>query len=322
MTPNILIAIDPTQLPPYELERLRSLAPDGRLTITDRKEKIEPLLGEVEVAAGHLPPEMLSRMPNLRWYQQWGAGADWLLRHPDIAARNFILTNASGVHAIPISEHILAYLLAFARCLPEAIRAQEQHRWERDSDDLPVFELAGKTLLLVGVGAIGRRTAQVARALGMRVLGIRNNASKSAPAIERMFHTSELESALPEADFVALTIPLTKETRGRFGADAFAHMKPSAYFINIGRGGTVDEPALIHALQTGQIAGAGLDVFAAEPLPPDSPLWDMKNVIITAHYAGGTPQYHERAMGIFIENLERYLKGEPLKNVVDKKKGY
>ncbi len=322
MPPNILIAIDPLQLPVSGLERIRSLVPDGRLTITDRKENIEPLLGEVEVAAGHLPPEMLARMPNLRWYQQWGAGADWLLKHPELAARDFILTNASGVHAIPISEHILAYMLAFARCLPQAIRAQEQHRWERDSDSLPVFELAGKTLLLVGVGAIGRRTAQVAKALGMRVLGVRHDAGKSAPGIERMVPTRELLSVLPEADFVALTIPLTKETRGLFGADAFAQMKPTAYFINIGRGGTVDEPALVHALQAGQIAGAGLDVFATEPLPPDSPLWDMQNVIITAHYSGGTPQYHERAMGIFIENLERYLKGEKLKNVVDKKRGY
>jgi phosphoglycerate dehydrogenase-like enzyme len=137
-----------------------------------------------------------------------------------------------------------------------------------------------------------------------------------------MVSKRDLHAALPEADFVVLTIPLTADTRGLFGAQAFASMKPSAYFINIGRGGTVDEPALIQALQNGQIAGAGLDVFASEPLPSDSPLWNMPNVIITSHYSGITPHYHERAMDIFIDNLERYVKGEPLRNVVDKQRGY
>jgi phosphoglycerate dehydrogenase-like enzyme len=308
-------------MPRAALERIRAIMPEARLAITERPEEIEPLIEEVEIAAGHFPARSIERAPNLRWYQQWGAGADWLLRHPDIAARDFILTNASGVHAIPISEHILAYLLAFARSLPAAFFDQERHQWDREKD-LPVFELAGKTLLLVGVGAIGQRTAQVASALGMRVHGIRREAAENVPGVERMFRPEQLMEALPEADFVVLTLPLTAESRGMFGERAFSRMKPTAYLINIGRGGTVDETALINALQTGQIAGAGLDVFEKEPLPPESQLWDMKNVIITAHYAGSTPHYQERALEIFIDNLERYAKGQPLRNVVDKQQGY
>lgn len=318
---TILIALKPESIPQNALERVRSIVPHARLVVTDREEEFEPLLGEIEVAAGHFPSNCILRASRLRWYQQWGAGVDWLMRHPEIAALDFLLTNASGVHAIPISEHILTFLLAFARGLPAAIRDQQQHLWQSNGHN-ELFELAGKTMLLVGVGAIGRRTAQVAGALGMRVLGVRSDPSKTVPGIERMYSPQELEKALPEADFVVLTIPLTPDTRGLFGARSFAQMKPSAYLINIGRGGTVDEPALIQALQNGQIAGAGLDVFASEPLPPDSPLWNMPNVIITAHYSGLTPHYDERAMDIFIDNLERYVKGEPLRNLVDKKRGY
>ena len=321
MTPTILIALDPANIHPEQMERIRSAVPDGQLMINDNREKIEPLLGEFEIVAGHIPAQWIERMPKLRWYQQWGAGTDWLMHHPDIAKKDFILTNASGVHAIPISEHILAFLLAFARSLPAAIRAQEKKQWVRDIQPAP-FELAGKIMLLVGVGAIGRRTAQVASALGMRVLGVRHDAKKTVPNIERMFGPEQLEEALPEADFVVLTIPLTEKTKGMFNARAFEKMKPSAYLINIGRGGTVNDADLIQALQAGQIAGAGLDVFAREPLPPDSPLWDMDNVILTSHYSGSTPHYDERAMEIFIDNLERYKQGQPMRNVVDKQRGY
>lgn len=321
MNHTILISMPPGSVPQADLERIYAIVLDAHVVITNREEEIEVLLDDIEIAAGHFPSHFIPRAPRLRWYQQWGAGVDWLLRHPEIAALDFILTNASGVHAIPISEHILTFLLAFARGLPSAIRAQRQHLWQR-MENSGVFELAGKTMLLVGVGAIGRRTAQVAAALGMRVLGVRRNPARAVPGIERMYSQQELETVLSEADFVVLTIPLTADTRSLIGVRAFRKMKPSAYLINIGRGGTVDEPALIQALQSGQIAGAGLDVFASELLPPDSPLWDMPNVIITAHYSGLTPYYNVRAMDIFIDNLERYIKGKPMRNVVDKMLGY
>lgn len=321
MVNTILIGMPPGSVPQADLERIRAIVPDAHVVITNREEEIEALLDDIVIAAGHFPSRFISRAPRLRWYQQWGAGVDWLMRHPEIATLDFLLTNASGVHAIPISEHILALLLAFARGLPPATRAQQQHLWQR-MENSGLFELAGKTMLLVGVGAIGQRTAQLAAALDMRVLGVRRDPARTVPGIERMYGQQELENVLPEADFVVLTIPLTADTRGLIGARAFGKMKPSAYLINIGRGGTVDEPALIRALQSGQIAGAGLDVFASEPLPPDSPLWDMPNVIITAHYSGLTPHYNQRAMDIFIDNLERFIKGQPMRNVVDKILGY
>jgi phosphoglycerate dehydrogenase-like enzyme len=315
----ILIHLPPDDLSHERLERIQALAPGYRVVVSEDRAEIEPLLDAIEIAAVHFPPQWIERAPRLRWYQQWGAGTDWLLRHPEIARRDFILTNASGVHAIPISEHILAMLLAFTRQLPAAFRAQAQRRWQRD---VPAGELAGCTLVLVGVGAIGRRTARIASALGMRVIGVRRNPARELPEVDRMVGTDQILDVLPEADFVVLTIPLTADTRHLLDARAFEKMKPSAYVINIGRGGTIDEEALVQALRSGAIAGAGLDVFASEPLPADSPLWEMENVIITAHYSGSTPHYDERALKIFIDNLERFVAGLPLRNVVDKQAGY
>lgn len=317
----LLIALDNTLVSQDMLKKIQSLQPGLEVIVENRTEEIERLLDRVEIAVGHFPFQFITRAPALRWFQQWGAGTDWLMRFPEAASCDFILTNASGVHAIPISEHILAMLLAFARRLPGAIRAQQRHLWNA-GDHPHAFELAGKTMLLVGVGAIGERTAQIASALGMRVWGVRRDPTRPAMGIDHMLGPDDLEEVLPDADFVVLTIPLTTETRGMFGASAFEKMKSSAYLVNIGRGGTVDEPALIHALQSGQIAGAGLDVFAREPLPEDSPLWDMPNVIITGHYSGDTPHYDARALEIFIDNLERYSNGTVLRNVVDKQLGY
>jgi phosphoglycerate dehydrogenase-like enzyme len=316
---TILLGLKPENLTRDALERIQEIQPAARLVITAERDEIEPVLDDIEIAAGHFPIQMIPRTPNLRWFQQWGAGTDWLMRYPDIASRDFILTNASGVHSVPISEHILSYLLAFSRGLPAAIRAQQQGKW---LEDVPSFELSGKTMLLIGVGAIGRRAAQLASALGMRVIGVRRSPAQAYPGIQQMVSPEDLSRYLPEADFVVLTVPLTRETQGMIDAAALAVMKPSAYLINIGRGQTVDEPALVSALQNGQIAGAGLDVFVTEPLPADSPLWKMENVIITPHSSGSTPYYNERALNIFIDNLERYTQGEPMKNVVDKKRGY
>jgi phosphoglycerate dehydrogenase-like enzyme len=169
------------------------------------------------------------------------------------------------------------------------------------------------------MGPIGRRTAQISAALGMRVLGVRRSATKLEAGVERMVGPEQLLDVLPQTDFVVLAVPFTPQTRGVIGETALRAMKPSAYLINIGRGGLVDEPALIRALQAGRLAGAGLDVFETEPLPPASPLWAMENVIITAHYAGASPHYTERWLTIFWENLARYCRGETLINIVAKR---
>ena len=286
---------------------------------TDKAE-IEGRLDDVEAAVGSFPRDLMLKAPNLKWFQQWGAGADWLLEHPELAQKDFTLTNVSGIHEIPIGEQITAYLLMFARGFPQMMRAQLASSWTQKESK--TFELAGKTMLLLGTGAIGAYTAKLAEAFGIKVVGVRRSPEKQVEHIGKMVALDDLHAALPDADFVVLTLPLTKDTRHLIGKAELERMKPSAILVNIGRGGLVDEPALVRALQENVIAGAGLDVFETEPLPEDSPLWKMKNVIITPHMAGDTPHYDERALKIFLENLRHYAAGEPLTHVVDKQLGY
>ena len=308
-------------LPETQLAQVREIASDMRIMFSRDREEIAQVLDDIEIAVGRFPRDLMAKAPSLRWYHQWGAGANWLMKYPEIVEKDFVITNTSGMHAIPISEHIFALLLAFARALPVAFQAQNQGQW-RKATPAELFELAGKIMVLIGVGAIGERTARIANALDMRVLGVRRNPSKTIPAVEAMYGPDQLIEVLPEADVVVLTIPLTHETQGMIGERELRAMKPSAYIVNIGRGGTIDEKALIQALQEGRIAGAGLDVFETEPLPTDSPLWTMENVIITAHYSGENPYYDERALEIFLKNLKLYKASKPLFNVVDKRLGY
>jgi phosphoglycerate dehydrogenase-like enzyme len=319
---TILVGFEPERFSKSYRAQIQEIAPDMRLLVTEDREEMEVALDDIEVAACQFPHDLLLRARNLRWYQQWAAGANWLLRYPEAAEKDFVLTSASGVHAIPISEHIFALLLALGRGIDRSVRAQMRAEWMDWGEKSQVFELANKTMVLVGVGTIGERTAQLAAAFDMRVLGVRRNPERKAPGVETMVGPEQLLDVLPEADFVVITAPLTDETRGMIGERELRAMKPSTYIVNIGRGGIIDEDALIRALQEGRIAGAGLDVFETEPLPGGSPLWKMENVIITPHYAGATPHYDERAMAIFLDNLRRYKAGEPLRNVVDKKLGY
>jgi phosphoglycerate dehydrogenase-like enzyme len=319
--PTILLTFIPEQIPAGALEQIDQLLPGWQVLVTSERAEIEAHLGEIEIIFGNFPRELLGRVPRLAWYQQWGAGADWLLHAPEVAEQPWTLVNSSGVHAVPISEHIFALLLAFARRLNFAFAHQQKHQWQKAARS-DMFELADKTLLLVGVGAIGERTARIAAAMDMHVWGVRRDPSLPAAGVERMFSPAELRAALPAADFVVLTVPLTAETRAMIGEAELRAMKPSAFLVNIGRGATVQTPALVRALQEGWIAGAGLDVVDPEPLPPDSPLWAMDNVIITSHYSGLTPRYFERAFAILLDNLRRYQAGQPLRNVVDKKLGY
>ena len=317
----LLFGLSPEHVDAQTREQVAVLAPDMRVVVSRDHDEIAALLPDIEIVAGGIAPELLLQAPALRWYQQWGAGADWLLRYPDAAQKDFTLTNASGVHTIQISEHIIGMCLMLGRRLQEAVRAQMRHEWWSAPGETMV-ELRGHTMLVVGVGAIGAYTAQLASAFGMRVEGVRRDATKSESGVAQMYGNDQLRDRLPHADIVVLTVPLSAATRGMIGADELGLMKSSAFILNIGRGGTIDEAALAHALREKRIAGAGLDVFDPEPLPSDSPLWDMPNVVVTGHYSGGSPHYNERAMAIFLDNLERYRAGKPLRNVVDKEAGY
>lgn len=318
---TILLGLPADERDEVRLARVRELAPDYRLVVSVDDAEIEAILDDIEIAAARVPRALIARGKNLRWMQQWGAGADWLLDDPVAVERDFILTNASGIHAIPISEHILAMMLALARRLPEVIRRQSEHRWQRPDGSL-VRELAGSTAVVIGLGAIGGRTARLLHAHEVRVIGVRRNPNVPAEGVERIVGPGQLLAVLPEADWVVITAPLTAETRHLIGPHELAVMKPEACILNIGRGAIIDQDALIDALRTGRLAGAGLDVTTPEPLPADSPLWELPNVILSPHYSGSTPYYEERAFALFLENLRRYLAGEPLLNVVDKRLAY
>jgi phosphoglycerate dehydrogenase-like enzyme len=337
----LLLGFDKQQFSHTQMEMIRARAGDRKLLISRERAEIEAVLDDIEIVVGSFPRDLLVDAPNLRWFQQWGAGADWLMDRPEAKTLDFVLTNASGVHVVPISEHILALLLAFARRLPQAWKAQEErvwisNRWQtsfgttiqgkpqfsRTMAEDDVFELADKTLLIVGAGAIGRRTARLAAAFDMRIIGIRRHPQRPAENIDLMAGPERLLQLLPLADFVVVSAPFTTTTRQMFDSVAFGAMKAGSYLINVGRGGIVDEQTLLQALEAGTIAGAGLDVFAEEPLPADSPLWRHPNLILTSHYSGLTPRYDERALAIFLANLERYNRGLTLHNIVDKAQGY
>lgn len=329
---KIILAFESGTISDDQQAKIHEIAPDYEIVETSDTGEIANQITEWEIAVGAFPFDQLQNAKNLRWFQQWSAGADWLLDHPEVHDMEFVLTNASGVHAIPISEHIIASLLAMARNLPAAWRAQQQKLWmdgnDAEDSDQPtyrrsdVFEAAGKTLLMLGVGEIGERAAKIAEALEMHVIALRHNPNKKTPGADETVSDRELFDVLPQADVVVSTVPLTDDTHHMLNNKAFAAMKHGTYFINIGRGGTVDEEALIDALRSGKVAGAALDVFETEPLPTDSPLWEMGNVLITPHASGVTSHYDERAFAIFLDNLERYVAGKELKNVVDKTKGY
>lgn len=319
--PTILINLPPHGVTEDDLKRIHEIMPGYDVRVTQDREEIASLRDDVEILAGWPVADLLVSAPHLRWYQQWAAGSDWLQRYPATAERPFLATNASGVHPIQVTEHVFALMLAFVRKLPQAIRNQVEHKWEAPPGET-LHELYQRTLLIIGLGAIGERIARMGNGLGMRVSGTRRTAVKPPPGVEAVYTPAHLLEILPQADFVVLATPLTPETTRIIGERELRAMKQSAFLVNIGRGKLIDEPVLIRALQEGWIAGAGLDVFETEPLPADSPLWALPNVIITAHYAGASPRYYERAMPIFLDNLQRYRDGRPLRNPVDKRAGH
>lgn len=320
--PTLLLAIDPDRLPTGAEAALRARAPGFEILISADRGDIERVMNEVEIAAAWLPRDLAEHMPRLRWWQLWAAGADWLPNRPGLVAHPVTVTNAVGIHAIQIGEHVFAVLLALARDLPTLVLAQRDRRWLKDDmAGARLFELHGRTLLLVGVGTIGARVAELAGAFGMRVLGVRSHPERAVAGVERMVGIDALDDVLPQADVVVSSVPRTASTMGMFDARRLALLPKGAVFVNVGRGGTVDERALSDALVSGHLRGAALDVTAKEPLPPESPLWAAPGLIITAHTAGQTPRYYERAMGLFLDNLERYIAGRPLRNVIDKAVG-
>ncbi len=266
---------------------------------------------DVLVISGLWRNELLPRAKRLRFIQSSGAGTDQFSRQA-LKHQGVRLASARGVNARAVAEHVMALILALARRLPEARDNQAKRVWRGMIGDPTQREdeLAGKTLLIVGLGQIGDRLAQLAKAFDMRVIGIRRNPRAGAGHADAVHAMSDLHALLPQADFVALTCPLTAETEKLIDADALDRMKPSAYLLNAARGRVIDEPSLVDALTRRQIRGAALDVTVDEPLPQASPLWAMENVLITPHTAGETSRYEDNVLAIMQENLARLWRGE------------
>jgi len=278
-------------------------------TPTELREQIGA--ADVLVVSGFWRNELLDLAPKLRFIQAIGAGVDQF----DQAAfrqRSIRLASARGVNKNAVSEHAMAHILAFARHIHTGRDHQHQRHWRGMISDLTIREdeLGGKTLLIVGLGAIGTRLAKLAKAFDMHVIGTKRDPATGGTTVDEVYTADRLLDLLPRADYVALTCPLTPATTGLIDATALAAMKSGAYLINMARGRVVDEPALIAALQNGSIAGAGLDCTWEEPLPPDSPLWAMENVLLTPHTAGETRRYEENVLDILLENLARLWRGE------------
>jgi len=303
-------------------EQLEAASEGMEVLVSDNPAEIEPHLDRIEIGIGDIPFMLIPRMPNFKWWQLWSAGADILQRLPALRELPFQLTTTSGIHGRQIAEHLFAMLLVWNRCITRTIEAQHRHEW-LFIEDSQIDILEGKTMLIAGYGAIGKTIAQIAVSFGIKVTGLRRNQKTTETSDNTtIVPASELDAHLPQADYVVNILPLTDDTRYFFNAAQFSLMKKSALYVNLGRGATTNEAALINALREKRIKGALLDVVETEPLPKDSPLWDMDNVIITGHYAGCHPEYSRLAMSVALENLKRYRQGLALCNLVDKVRGY
>jgi phosphoglycerate dehydrogenase-like enzyme len=318
----ILLSLLPGRILPEFREQLEAAGKGREVLVSRDAAEIEPYLDRIEIGLGDLPFGLLPRMPKLKWLQLWSAGADFLQKFPEAKGLPFQLTTATGIHGRQLAEHLFAMLLGWNRRLPDALAAQKRHDWLFVNDQ-KLSVCAGKTMLILGYGVIGGTIAAAALGFGIKVIGLRRNPAKSGGTEGvRIENAARLLELLPGADYVVNILPSTPDTKHCFGAAEFGRMKNSALYINIGRGATTDEAAMTEALKSKRIAGALLDVVEKEPLDRDSPLWDLDNVLITGHYAGCHPEYSRMAMGVALENLERYNRGEALKNLVDKNKGY
>ncbi|MDO8639762.1 MAG: D-2-hydroxyacid dehydrogenase [bacterium] len=303
---------------------IKSFLPKIKVITESKKDSLEKHIEDTDIlimptaASNLLSP---GKIKHLKWIHTTSAGVDNLPKY--IVESPIRVTSSSGVHPIPISEHVMAFMLMFARQIVSSYRTQiKRKKWIRDYRELPVFELYGKTIGILGFGRIGKQIAKLAKGFDMKVLAMVRDIKRQEENVDKLFDIKSIDSFLSQCDFAVNSLPLTKETYHFFDNKMFSRMKKTAYFINIGRGKIVKEKDLIEVLKKGKIAGAGLDVFEEEPLSSTSELWDLKNVIITPHYSGWTPFYMDRVIEIFSANLKAYLNGEKMPNLIDKKKGY
>lgn len=301
---------------PRHVERLQALVPDARIVVVDHPDELaeKAPAADAMILWPFVGPSLIEycrSTANLRWLHLFTSGVDTLMNSEAGRFPGYRITSTKGIHGYPISDHILAFIFAFLRQFRGSMLGQREHQWLFGPLSVGCREMAGLTVGIVGVGNIGLEAARKCKLLGMTVLGVKRSPIQSE-WLDACYPISEIDRVLEQADFVVLCLPLSDESKHIIGQRELRVMKKSAILINIARGGVVDQQALTAALEAGEIAGAGLDVTDPEPLPADSPLWDMPNVIITPHISAQSPQYMDRAIEVVAENLRRYLADEPL----------
>jgi phosphoglycerate dehydrogenase-like enzyme len=314
---------------------LQAVAPGVELVNADTIADARAAAANADAVLGFCEEAVLAPNPGVRWVQTYNAGVERCLTSDVFRQRGILLTNMQRIAGPVMAEHVMALVLAHARGLPGYVMAQREGKWARGASpanwtpfnalsdgDQPAFTLAGKTILIVGYGGIGSEVAKRAQAFGMRIIAIRNSKAALPPGVERMGLTADLPTYVKDADIVVDTLPLTAETRGMFNAAIFGAMKRSAFFVNVGRGGTVDTEALMKALQDGTISGAGLDVVEPEPVPDGHPLWKTPRLILTPHVSADSDMDEDVRWLLIRENLRRFVAGGKMLSVVDATRGY
>ncbi len=295
--------------------RLEDAVPGIRVNVARSAGEAMEMIGEADAAFGDIVPEVFERRGNLRWIACPQAGPAAGYYHPDLIGSDVVVTNTRDIYNDHISNHIMAYVLAFARGIHAYVRSQTRAEWRPGYE---IVNLPDSTAAVVGIGGIGGETARLCSEFGMTVIGVDPRVESAPKGVAELARPEDMDDALGRADFVIVTVPETPQTQRLFTIEKFRLMKPSAHFINIGRGATVVLDDLARALEEGALRGAALDVFETEPLPSDHPLWRMPNVIITPHCAGAGPYLDDRRAELFIDNCVRFSEGRDLRNVVDK----
>jgi phosphoglycerate dehydrogenase-like enzyme len=301
------------------IPRLAADVPEMQVVVAEGVQRAQHEIVDADATFGYLPVDLLKRATRLRWLQSPQAAPPAGYYYPELIAHPLVVTNMREIFNDHIGAHIMAFVLAFARGFDRYIPQQTRREWSKpEGEESGVVHLPEATALIVGVGGIGAEAARLCAAFGMTVLATDARRKEVPPGVAEMHSPEQLDTLLPRADFVILTVPHTPNTEGFFNRARFQRMKRSAYFINIGRGMTTRLDDLVAALRAGEIAGAGLDVFEQEPLPAEHPLWTMKGVLITPHMAGHGPYLDERRYQILRDNCRSMLSGAPMRNVVDK----
>ena len=311
-----LVIVPPNTQPDWP-EKIRAAVPDCDVQLFHSAAAAMEAIVDADAAYGNVVPELFRRARKLRWIQAPAAAPPVGYYHQELIDSDVVVTNQREIYNDHIGAHIMAFVLAFARGFQRYIPQQVQRQWQPHGLSATVY-LPEATALIIGVGGIGGEASRLCAAFGMTVLGLDPRRSEAPPSMKELHPPNDLHRLLPQADFVVMTVPQTPQTRGMMAAREFRLMKNTAYLINIGRGGCVVLDDLVEALRAGEIAGAGLDVFQVEPLPPEHALWTMPGVLITPHVAGQGPYLPERRTELFIENCRRFNAGQPLLNVVDK----